>query len=355
MNRPTISDIAARAGVSKAAVSYALNGRSGVSTATSERVIAIAGELGWTKNNAARVLSGARADVVGLALARPARTLGLEPFFMAFISGLESELSRTGIALMLQLVPDHPTELETYRRWLGARQVDGVVVTDLYEDDARVVELQEMHLPFVVVGDTRDTPDVACVWSDEAAAMTQVVEYLAALGHRRVGRVSGLTGFRHTTQRTVAFHTAARRLGLEVVMLQSDYTGEDSTRATRRLLAHPEPPTAIVYDSDVMAVAGLAVATEMGVDVPGRLSIVAWDDSLLCVITHPQITALSHDAMAYGAHAGRRLLEVIDGAPLEAHAEAAHLLVPRGSTSPPPRVTAAARTRRQVSARPTTG
>jgi len=334
MHRPTISDIAVRAGVSKAAVSYALNGRRGVSPATQARVIAIAEELGWTANNAARVLSGARAGVVGLVLARPARTLGLEPFFMEFISGLEQELSSRDTALLLQLVPDHAAGLKTCARWQGARQVDGTLVVDLFDDDDRLAPLQEMGLPFVVVGDARDHPGVTCVWTDEFAGMTQIVEYLAALGHRRIGRVAGLQRLRHTVQRTEAFRGAAERLGLEEVMQQSDYSGEDSSRATRLLLAQRDRPTAIVYDNDLMAVAGLAVAGEMGIDVPRRLSVLSWGDSALCRLTHPSITALAHDPMAYGAHVARRLFEVIDGAPPQAHLDSAHTLVPRGSTSP---------------------
>jgi DNA-binding LacI/PurR family transcriptional regulator len=337
MHRPTISDIAARAGVSKAAVSYALNGRRGVSPATQARVIAIAEELGWTANNAARVLSGARAGVVGLVLARPARTLGLEPFFMEFISGLEQELSGHDTALLLQLVPDHAAGIQTCARWHGARQVDGAIVVDLFDDDDRIAPLQAMGLPFVVVGDTRDRPGVTCVWTDEVAGMTQIVEYLAALGHRRIGRVAGLERLRHTVQRTEALRGAAERLGLEEVVQQSDYSGEDSARATRLLLAQRERPTAIVYDNDVMAVAGLAVAGEMGIDVPRQLSVVSWGDSALCRLTHPALTALAHDSMAYGAHTARRLLEVVDGAPPRAHLDSAHTLVPRGSTSPPGR------------------
>jgi DNA-binding LacI/PurR family transcriptional regulator len=334
MHRPTISDIAARAGVSKAAVSYALNGRPGVSPATQARVIAIAEELGWTANNAARVLSGARAGVVGLVLARPARTLGIESFFMEFISGLEQELSSRDTALLLQLVPDHAAGIATCARWQGARQVDGTIVVDLFDDDDRLAPLREMGLPFVVVGDARDHEDVTCVWTDEVAGMTQIVEYLAALGHRRIGRVAGLERLRHTVQRTDALRGAARQLGLEEVVQQSDYSGEDSARATRLLLAQRDRPTAIVYDNDVMAVAGLAVAGEMGIEVPRQLSVVSWGDSALCRLTHPALTALAHDWMAYGAHTARRLLEVIDGAPPQAHLDSAHTLVPRGSTSP---------------------
>ena len=91
-DRVTIRDIAERAGVSKVAVSYALNGQPGVSAATRERIVSIAEELGWYPNRAARALSGARTDACGLVLARPARTLALEPFFM-IIYELEADYS----------------------------------------------------------------------------------------------------------------------------------------------------------------------------------------------------------------------------------------------------------------------
>ena len=109
MKRPTIADIAQRAGVSKGAVSYALNGQPGVSEATRQRIVAIAREIGFNPNSAARALSGATARAVGLTICRPARILSIEPFFMGLISGFEAELAARGFALTLQVVatPEH--------------------------------------------------------------------------------------------------------------------------------------------------------------------------------------------------------------------------------------------------------
>ena len=95
MKRPTIADIARRAGVTKAAVSFALNGQPGVSAATRERILAIAGEIGFQPNSAARALSDGRAGAFGLIIDRPARTLGVEPYFTQLISGIQAELSGT--------------------------------------------------------------------------------------------------------------------------------------------------------------------------------------------------------------------------------------------------------------------
>jgi DNA-binding LacI/PurR family transcriptional regulator len=335
VKRPTIADIARRAGVSKGAVSYALNGQPGVSEATRQRIVAIAQEIGFNPNSAARALSGASARAVGLTLCRPARILGIEPWFMGIISGFEAELSARSFALTLQVVASPELEIEVYRRWWGERRIDGVIVTDLRENDARIEVLQQLQLPAVVIGGPGETGKIPQIWSDDAGAITEAVRYLVALGHRRIARVSGLPGLLHTQTRTRAFNEICASLALEAVTVPSDYTGEEGGRATRRLLIDTDRPTAIIYDNDVMAVAGLAVAQEMGLAVPGDLSIVAWDDSPLCSLVHPPLTALSRDIAEYGAHAARELLAAIDGKQVgNVEAGPAHL-TPRGSTAPP--------------------
>jgi DNA-binding LacI/PurR family transcriptional regulator len=336
VKRPTIADIAQRAGVSKGAVSYALNGQPGVSEATRQRIVAIAREIGFNANSAARALSGATARAVGLTICRPARILSIEPFFMGLFSGFEAELAARGFALTLQVVATPEQEIEVYRRWWGERRVDGVFVTDLRERDIRIPVLQELQLPAVVIGGPGGTGSIAQIWSDDAGAVTEAVRYLVALGHRRIARVGGLPDLMHTQTRTKAFNEVCRALNLdEAVTTPSDYTGEEGGRATRRLLIGAERPTAIIYDNDVMAVAGLAVAQEMGLNVPGDLSIVAWDDSPLCSLVHPPLTALSRDISEYGAHAARQLLAAVDGESVgNVEAGTAHL-TPRGSTAPP--------------------
>ncbi|QSB13615.1 LacI family DNA-binding transcriptional regulator [Natronosporangium hydrolyticum] len=337
MKRPTIADIARRAGVSKGAVSYALNGQPGVSEATRQRVLTIAEEIGWNPNSAARALSGAAANAIGLALRRPARVLGLEPFYMELISGVEAELATASYGLMLQVVADSEAEIGVYRRWWGERRVDGVLICDLRLDDPRVKALTELELPAVVIGGPDGVDGLANTWNDDGAALAETVEYLAALGHRRLGRVAGLSDLRHTRVRAEAFDQACRRLALTLAVTEStDYSGEQGAQATRRLLSGPDRPTALIYDNDVMAIAGLSVAQEMGLAVPGDVSIVAFDDSPLCRLVHPPLTALTRDIPAHGARAARQLLDVISGAqpPMSQQMTTARL-TPRGSTAKP--------------------
>jgi DNA-binding LacI/PurR family transcriptional regulator len=337
VKRPTIAEIAAHAGVSIGAVSYALNGRPGVSAETRRRILDIADEIGWRPNAAARSLSGSRAHSVGLVIARPADTLGVEPFFMRFIAGLEGELSVRRTALLLQVVEDHQAAIDAMRLCWAERRIDGMVVTDLWTRDSRIPVLEELQMPAVLVGRPGADTRLPAVWTDDAAAVVSAVDYLVALGHRRIARVAGLPALDHTQVRIAAFREAVLGHGLgEPRIVETDYTWEDGARAARTLLSQRDRPTAMTFDNDVMAVAALNVAQEMGVTVPGELSIVAGDDSQLCVLVRPALTALSWDIQAYGVHAARVLLDLIDGRSPASHQERAARLVVRASTSSAP-------------------
>lgn len=312
MKRPTINDIAQRAGVSKGAASFALNGRPGVSAATRARVLAVAEEMNWRPHSAARALGVSRADLVGLVLARPARTLGVEPFFSQIVSGLQAELSARSIGLQLLIVEDTRAEIEVYRHWSSEHRVDGIVVVDLKVHDPRIAEIERLGLPCVILGGPGRHGSLSSVWADDREAMLSILEYLASLGHRRVAHVAGVPSLRHTQRRMRALRDVSGRLGfVNASSYPTDFSDAEGAAVTRRLLACDDRPSAIVYDSDLMAVAGLAVAIEMGLDVPGDLSIVAFDDSTLTRLMHPSLTALTRDSFALGGRLAEVLLEVI--------------------------------------------
>jgi DNA-binding LacI/PurR family transcriptional regulator len=338
MPRITIADIARHAGVSTGAVSYALNDRPGVSDATRERILHVASEMGWEPSQAARALSGSRSETIGLVLARAPETLGFESFYMQFVAGIEQVLTERSYGLLLQVVPDVDAEVQAHRRWRAARRVDGVIVVDPREDDPRLPPLLGRGaLPAVVVGDPEFAGDLPAVWTDDAAALRECVRHLVRDGHRRIGRVSGTEGFGHTTIRDRAFaeETADRDVSGHVV--RADFSPESGAAAARALLTAAEPVTAIIFDNDVMALAGLGVAHELGRRVPDDVSIVAWDDSPLCEAAFPQLTALSHDVTSYGAHVARRLFDRMAGARPQSFRDSTPRLRVRGTTGPAPR------------------
>ncbi|WP_371478825.1 LacI family DNA-binding transcriptional regulator [Kitasatospora sp. NBC_00315] len=337
--RVTIRDVAARAGVSAGAVSLALNDRPGLSAPTRERIRAAAAELGWIPSQAARSLGsrGDRTDTVGLVIARPARQLGLEPFFMEFISGIESVLEVRAATLLLRLVRDREQETAVHREWWRTRRVSGSVLVDLTEDDPRIPALARLGMPVVAAGHCGLAgDDLTAVWTDDAAAIEEAVRYLALLGHRRIARVGGDPALGHTVIRSRALERITAELGLdEPRSLPTDFSGHAGARATRMLLASGDQrPTAIIYDNDIMAVASLSVAAEFGLHVPRDLSLIAWDDSQLCRLTHPTLSAMSHDVHGFGAQVARSLFDLVDRLPVSSGPAATPVLVPRGSTAP---------------------
>lgn len=337
MTRPTINDVARAAGVSKGAVSFALNNRPGLAADTRERILQAARELGWTPSPRARALSVSRALAVGLVVARPADTLGADPFFPTFIAGVETVLSERGHALLLQVVGDHARERESYRRLAREQRVDGVFVTDLLAEDERPALLAELGLPAVIIGPALEEPFFPSVGVDDGPGIAAAVRHLAALGHRRIAHVSGPVEMVHGASRRAAWAGVLRDLGLpEGPCVAADFSAESGAAATRELLDLAEPPTAIVYANDLMAMAGLSLAQSRGVDVPGDLSITGYDDTEIAAHLQPSLTTVSSDVVAWGAAAARRLLELIDQEPAAEVALPPTRLVVRGSTGPAP-------------------
>jgi DNA-binding LacI/PurR family transcriptional regulator len=280
----------------------------------------------------------ADAHAIGVVLLRPSRALGVETFFTSFFAGLESHLGALGISLLLHYAPSRSEELQTYRRWWAQGRVDGLVLLDLAIDDRRPRFCAELGIPAVVVGDPSRAGGSTAVWTDDATAVTAAVRRLADLGHRRLARVSERVDMVHAAVRTAAFLAACRELGLpEPVVVSSDITPMGGRRATIELLSRQRRPTAILYDNDLMAVAGLAAAQEKGLDVPHDVSLVAYDDSLLCEVTNPALTAVSHDVHSYGVHTAKVLLRVVASPHhVPSELDSVPQLIERGSTGRAP-------------------
>jgi DNA-binding LacI/PurR family transcriptional regulator len=337
--KTTMADIAKLAGVSTSAVSLALNGRVGVSETTRERIVKIAADLGWFPNVAARALSGAQVSAVGIVLSRPPRSLGVEPFYMSFLSGLETQLSTVGTSLLMHIVSTQDEEIATYRRWAAESRVDGLVLLDLRVNDPRPPVVREIGVPTVVVGDPRYAGGVPAAWTADAEAIRTAVHRFAELGHRHLARVSERSDMAHSTIRTQAFIDACAELDLPTpYLVEADASGDSGREQTRALLTQARRPTAIQFDNDVMAVAALGAVREAGLSVPEDISLLAYDDSLLCEITHPPLSALSHDVFAYGKHVAQLLQRTIQspGAQTD-ELNARPALIERGSTGPAPR------------------
>ncbi|MGA7203137.1 MAG: LacI family DNA-binding transcriptional regulator [Specibacter sp.] len=322
----TISGLADRLGMSKASVSYALNGQPGVSEPTRARVLALAAELGWYPSSSARALSQSRSDAVGIVLARSPEEVGSETFYMNVLAGIESVLSEHDMNLMLRMVAPGAVavqgrDLAVYRRWSGERRVDGVIVFDHVDDDPRPALLAGLRMPHVLVGAAADadaTTFGASTTVDQGRDAGTVVEALHRMGHRHIAHVSGPLVLTHESARRAGLLAHAGRLGMTVAFSASDYTADDGGKATTAVVAGLAPdsadfPTAIVYGNDLMAIGGLQALKRLGISVPGQLSVVSWDDSILCQLSSPSVAALARNTMELGRRSAALLLDRLAG------------------------------------------
>ena len=336
MSRVTITGLASKLGISKASVSYALNGQPGVSEETRKRVLALARELGWYPSSSARALSKSKAGAVGIVLSREPELISSEPYYMSLIAGIESVLIETETSLLLRVTGGQEGgDLAVYQRWAGERRVDGVILFDHLIDDPRPELLTRLGLPFVLHGASTNLPGTAATTVDQSADARTLVEHLHQLGHLEIGHVSGPLRLQHERLRREAVIAHSQEAAMHVVSAEADYTMDGAQRATEEMLARGTArPTAIIYGSDLMALGGLAGCRRTGLPVPEEVSVVSWDNSMLCSVSSPSITALQRDPFEQGRLSAGLLLDVIAGRGQESVVTPPSHLILRESSGP---------------------
>ncbi len=337
--RVTIGDLADRLGISKASVSYALNGRPGVGAETRRRVLELAEEVGFHASSAAVALSASRTGTIGIVVARDPQVITAEGFYMRTLFGVEQYLNEADGALLLRLTGENGEDLEVYRRWSRQGRVDGFLLFDEHEHDPRVALLRSMGMPCVVVTSIDREIGVGRLVTPELETVTLMLDHLGSLGHTGIGHVSGPMGYLHERLRAELLTREAQARDMRMTHVEGSYGYESAVVASRSLLGRraEDRPTALILGNDIMATAALRTANDLGVPVPDELSIVAWDDSVLCDVARPRLTAIDHGLMARARIATELLFELIRGSgPLRRVAPVGTLLV-RDSTGRVPR------------------
>lgn len=331
--RPTIADVARRAGVSVAAVSFAINGRPGVGEDTRARILRAAEELGWRPSTHARALTGAGARAIGLVLARDPAGLEGDAFFVRFLSGLERTLAPRDHALVLQLKPaTAEVDADAYARLAASGRVDGFVLTDVERDDPRYAVCAAAGLPAVVAGNAGPGCPFPWIETEHAAGMTAATRHLLELGHRRIGFLGGLPTLEYVQARLARWRAALADAGVEPGPVVCAEPGEPAAVTAARLPA--AGVTAVAASSDALALALATRARAERLDVPGDLAITGFDDTALAALAAPPLTSVRVDYAEFGAAAAAALLALIDGEPAPPAALGPPRLVVRESTAP---------------------
>jgi LacI family transcriptional regulator len=266
--------------LSQTTVSRALNGYPEVSEETRRRVADAAKRHGYRPNPSARRLATGKAGMIGYVLPTGA-SVDIDPHFVEFLSGL-GDYAR-GHDLDLVLSPADATDQETtYRRIVANKQVDAVYVSSPRTADRRIVLLNQLGIPFIVHGRSEGLDfDYAFMDIDNEGAFHEATRLLVQLGHRRIALINGdeRETFAIFRERGARRALAASGLALPAASIRSlAMTEENGFRAARSLLEAAEPPTGIVCSSIIMSLGVVRAIRELGLSIPGDVSLIAHDD-----------------------------------------------------------------------------
>jgi DNA-binding LacI/PurR family transcriptional regulator len=302
------------AGVSKGAASRALSPDGGrIGRETIARVRAAAEELGYVPNIRARSLSAARAYAIGWVMRRDPDVLTEDPFFPSFLAGVEAAISVRNYTLVLSIVTDELEE-PTYRRLASEGRVDGFLLSDVRTRESRFALLADLQVPAVALGAPGPSCPIPAVGIDDRKGAELATEHLLASGRQRIAHVTGAPGYIHTHNRQLGWRAALRKAGKSYCAEGiADFTPEGGAKATRALLDSPEPPDAIFYDNDLMAIAGMAAAMSRGLRVPRDLAVVGFDNIPMAAHVAPPLSSVATDTRDWGKLAALTLLDAIDG------------------------------------------
>jgi DNA-binding LacI/PurR family transcriptional regulator len=320
--RPTSNDVAARAGVSRATVSYVLNRKTAagikISKETEERVRRAVRDLGYRPSRAAIALRKGRTGL--LALMVP----DLEtPYHPVVASAVQVAAERHGYDVLVYNTRDDPRRERGFVEWLVDRAADGAIIQSYNLDTADLETLHAHGIPVVVFGDSPRHPYADNVLYDEAGAARAVVGYLVEKGHRGIATITGPLRTWGGSYRLRGYRLGMEdaRLAVDPMWIQeADFFSEGSAaRSARTLVALPNRPTAIVAGSDFLAIHAQNVALDAGLRVPRDLAVVGFDDTLLARVARPALTTVAKSPVAQAEAALRLLIERMDtGTPPEA-------------------------------------
>lgn len=331
--QPTINDVARLAGVSKKTVSRVINRSPLLGGATREKVEAVIAEIGYVPNPQARALALRHNFLIGLIHDNPNAQMVLN-----FQQGVLEAIRDTDFALVVRpLDRKSPRLLEDVRHFLERQRLYGVLLLPpLSENDELAALCRELGCNYVRMGSAKLDDPAHLVESNDRQAVAAAIGELAKMGHRRIGFVAGPAGFRSAHERQMGYRDAQAEHGLEQgaeLVAVGDYTFDSGRAAGGVLLDSAPRPTAIFASNDEMAAAVLHAARERGIEVPGDLSIVGFDDTAIASHIWPPLTTVRWPIVAMARAAAMKLIRP------EAAGEQPSLflsdLIPRASAAPP--------------------
>jgi len=327
-----MSDVAAKAGVSVPTVSKVLNGRGDVSDATRARVLAAMASTGYLSKRLPNPESTGLIDVVIGGIGTP--------WALEILDGAERAAARRGSAIVVTSTVNESFSMPAWLASVAARRSDGVIFVLSDEYHSEIKALDQLHTRVVLLDPVGGIePDLAAVGATNWTGGYAAAEHLLAQGHTRIGFIGGPPELECSHQRFEGFAAALRRKDLDIIpelVTHNAFITRGGHESGAHLLDLPERPTAIFASSDLQAAGLYEAARERELKIPSDLSVVGFDDTVVCTYLSPALTSVRQPLADMAAEAVRLIFELNDDStPARGRRiEMATSLVVRDSTAP---------------------
>lgn len=316
-DRPTLEQVAARAGVSRATASRVINGSPTVAPHIREAVLRAVQALGYLPNPAARSLVTQRTDSFALVVPEPTnRVFSEDQFFPALIRGVSQELEAADRQLVLMLASS-ATSHERIERYAMAGHVDGVMVVSMHGADPLPATLARMGIPVVCNERTLGAATPPYVGVDNVGGAAAATRHLVESGRHRIATIAGPQDMIGGIDRLAGYRTELRGSRRRSIVAVGDFTRESGAVAMRQLLDDDPTLDAVFAASDLMADGALRTLRQAGRRVPDDVAVVGFDDIELARYTEPPLTTVRQPILDIGREMVRQLLRLAGGEQIE--------------------------------------
>jgi LacI family transcriptional regulator len=310
----TLKDIARETGLSINTVSRALRGKRDISAKTTERVVEAAKTMGYTRNDLASQLRTRKSGILGLVIADIAN-----PVYSGVAKGVEAVAKREGYCVLVSDTEENADKEELAINMMLEKRVDGLLIVPTQQRDGAIVLLRERSYPFVLVG--RQYSDLAanCVVNDDVRGGYLAAEYLLSKGHRRIAFIGGRPYISSTAKRVEGYRRALAVKGIEYdpsIVTWSEPSMEGGYAAVRELLLGSKRDwTAVFCFSDLVAAGVMLALRESGLDIPGDVAVVGYDDIEFAPVLYPPLTTVDICKYRMGERGAEMLINYLRANP----------------------------------------
>jgi DNA-binding LacI/PurR family transcriptional regulator len=315
--RPTYAVIAKTAGVSEATVSRVLNGDESVHPERARRVQEAVDKLGYRKNRVASALASGRTGLIAVVIDDDLSVFS-DPFYGTVTSGVSRVLMENGLQTVLMVSPVGSLD-GAVAHYLKSGEVDGAIFFALHSD-ILINNLKKQGLPVVITGTPHSSNDVAFVDTDNFGGAYTATKHLMSQGAKKVAIITGDIGTTAAKQRLDGYLQAYRESGhvpAKGLICEGDYSFESGKAHTEKLVAAHPDIDGIFASNDLMAMGAMTVLHDKGIDCPGQVKIIGFDDSMVAQTSRPALTSIRQDVVALGEAAGSLMIAQLNGQEVE--------------------------------------